>query len=127
VLKVLDRGAPSGVRYQWDADALDAGIAPAPGWLQPVQRRKPKPIEVTTGDYTHQIEAIVDVIRKASGGQRNSCTNWAAFRLGELVVQGQISRSDAFGRLYNAAVGVGLDDDEAQAAVNSGLGAWSTA
>jgi hypothetical protein len=117
----------SGVRYLWDDDALAIGVAPAPGWLQPVAKRKPIAIEVTTGDYSHQIEAIIDVIRKASNGQRNSCTNWAAYRLGELVVQGKISRSDAFGKLYDAAVGVGLDDHEAETTVNSGLDAWSTA
>ena len=117
----------SGVRYQWDDDAVHAGIAPAPGWLQPVAPPQSKPVEVTTGDYTHQIEAIVDVIRNSADGQRNSCTNWAAYRLGELVVQGKINHGDAFGKLYNAAVTVGLDDQEAAAAVNSGLGAWSAA
>ncbi len=117
----------SGVRYRWDDDALEVGIGPAPGWLQPVAKRKPIAIEATTGDYSHQIEAIIDVIRKASYGQRNSCTNWAAYRLGELVIAGKISHSDAFGKLYDAAVGVGLDDHEAQTTVNSGLDAWSTA
>jgi putative DNA primase/helicase len=117
----------SGVRYKWDDDALDVGIAPAPGWLQPVAKRKPIAIEATTGDYKHQIEAILDVIRRASNGQRNSCTNWAGYRLGELVIAGKISHSDAFGKLYDAAVGVGLDDDEAETTVNSGLDAWSTA
>jgi hypothetical protein len=117
----------SGVRYRWNEDALEVGIAPAPGWLQPVAKRKPIAIEATTGDYTHQIEAIVDVIRKASDGQRNSCTNWAAYRLGELVIARKISHSDAFGKLVNAAVAVGLDGLEAEATVNSGLDAWSTA
>jgi hypothetical protein len=115
------------VRYRWNEDALEVGIAPAPGWLQPVAKRKPIAIEATTGDYTHQIEAIVDVIRKASDGQRNSCTNWAAYRLGELVIARKISHSDAFGKLVNAAVAVGLDGLEAEATVNSGLDAWSTA
>jgi hypothetical protein len=115
----------SGVRYRWNEDALETGIAPAPGWLQPVAKRKPIAIEVTTGDYTHQIEAIIDVIRKASDGQRNSCTNWAAYRLGEFVIAGKISHADAFGKLYNAAIGVGLDDHEAEATVNSGLDAWT--
>jgi hypothetical protein len=117
----------SGVRYRWDDDALDVGIAPAPGWLQPIAKRKPITIEVTTGDYTHQIEAIVDVIRNSTDGQRNSCTNWAAYHLGELVTAGKISHSDAYGMLYHAAVTVGLDDQEAEATVNSGLDAWSAA
>jgi hypothetical protein len=34
---------------------------------------------------------------------------------------------DAFGKLVNAAVAVGLADHEAEATVNSGLDAWSVA
>ena len=114
----------SGVRYEWDATALDVGVAPAPGWLQPVAKRQPVTF-IAAGDHSHQVEAIVDVIRGAPEGQRNSCTNWAAYRLGELVIAGKISPSDAYGKLYQAAVAVGLDDSEAEATVNSGLDASS--
>lgn len=116
----------SGVRYVWDDDALAVGVAPAPGWLQPVAKRKPMTI-TAAGDRSHQVEAIVDVIRRASEGQRNSCTNWAAYRLGELVAQGKVSHADAYAKLHQAAVAVGLDDHEAEATVNSGLDAWNAA
>jgi len=115
----------SGVRYRWNEDVLEVGIAPAPGWLKPVATPKPTMATFAAGDDSHQIEAIIDVVRKASEGERNSCTNWAAYRLGELVAAGKISHSDAYGRLFNAAIGVGLDGDEAEATVNSGLDAWS--
>lgn len=109
----------SGVRYRWDD--LRIGIQPAPGWLRPVERPKPRHIEYVGGDCSNQIEAILDVARGAVKGQRNSSLNWAAWRIGELVTQGQLGRIAAFDRLFQAAHAAGLSDGEATATINSGL------
>jgi hypothetical protein len=41
-------------------------------------------------------------------------------------MQGKVNHTDAYGKLYQAAVAVGSDDHEAEATINSGLDVWST-
>jgi hypothetical protein len=110
----------SGAEYTWNDKT--AAIVPAPPWLRPVVERPHTPAPVGAGvDCSNQIAAILKVARVASKGHRNASLNWAAWRIGELVSQGQISRSVAFDGLAQAARTAGLGDSEARATINSGL------
>jgi hypothetical protein len=67
------------------------------------------------------ITGILRTVSTAREGQRNSMLNWAAFRLGERVVAGEIARAEAATLLAEAAIAAGLLRTEAIATIHSGL------
>lgn len=140
---------PSGGRYAWSTNG-GTPIANAPQWLIEMARKPEKP-EATpaedprltdlpatnttrtrtgTADARRQEgygdAAFVDEINKvgtAPEGQRNATLNHAAFRLGQLVAGGCLDKATVAHALVNAAIGVGLDKQEAAKTMASGLAA----
>jgi len=68
------------------------------------------------------LEREAALLREARRGTRNDALNKAAFRMGTLVGGGGLDRSSVEEALLDAAVAVGLGQDEAQATIRSGLG-----
>lgn len=111
-----------------------ADVAPLPGWLatllEPARRRP-----VTSGQV-HQalahrpglatyvsraLRGEVDRVLSAKEGTRNHTLNTAAFAVGTLVGAGVLPKHLAEDELTNAAARIGLEPDESEATVHSGL------
>lgn len=107
---------PSGVAYQWDAEAHPTKIPfePVPEWLSvPLVPRTPSepPHHVDRPAWDtvppNYVRAAVDgehdAVAKAAPGTRNAALNRAAFNLGQLVGAGSLSRAVAEQTLTAAA------------------------
>lgn len=68
------------------------------------------------------LEREAALLREARQGTRNDALNKAAFRMGTLVGGGGLDQSSVEEVLLDAAVAVGLGQDESQATISSGLG-----
>ncbi len=63
------------------------------------------------------------VVREATAGERNHKLNWAAFRAGEHIADGELDAADAEDELLAAALDAGLGEAEARRTIQSGLDA----
>jgi hypothetical protein len=98
------------------------------GGLIDHQRYQPRPAvarSTRTGPVNPNsvIEGACRVVREAADGERNSCLNWAAYRLGERVALGELYEDVVEGSLLRAAIDAGLPSDEALRTIVSGLNA----
>ncbi len=71
------------------------------------------------------IQKSLDAIREAPPGERNNVLNREAFKVGQLVKSGSITREYAEAALYRAASDAGLQGYEVMATVESGLAGGS--
>jgi hypothetical protein len=67
------------------------------------------------------VDALLDPIRAAREGGRNSTLNRQAFLAGKDIAAGKLSESEIVPLLLSAAKSVGLDEQEAIHTINSGL------
>jgi Bifunctional DNA primase/polymerase, N-terminal len=100
--------------------------APWPAWLsQAVLPPPPKPIRARVNTPARNVgAAIAGILRTVSSapeGQRNATLNWAAYRMGERVITGQIGRGEAETLLAGAAASAGLPKMEADRTIASGF------
>lgn len=111
-----------------------APVAPLPTWLatllEPARRRP-----VTSGQVhqalvhkpglatyvTRALRGEVERVLLAKEGHRNHTLNKAAFAVGTLVGAGMLPKHMAEDELTNAALQIGLEADEIEATVHSGL------
>lgn len=130
---------PSGVEYEWDAEARPSKIplAPIPDWIleglkkpdvaisQIASAARPEALSDRYADAALQSE--YDRIAGAAPGGRNHAINAGAFSMGQLVAAGVIPRGDAEVMLRNAALANGWAQEEgvpaADAVIKSGLDA----
>lgn len=109
-------------------------VAPLPEWLatllEPARRRP-----VTSGQVhqelarkpglavyvTRALRGEVDRVLNAPRGHRNHTLNQAAFAVGTLVGAGVLPKHLAEDALTNAALQIGLEPDETEATVRSGI------
>jgi len=123
------------------ADAYRAGTIPLiPDWLVAIIRTTPerpppdRPPPAASGArqstsslereviYARQaLRSIADEIRRKPPGSRNEALNKGAFRMGGMVARGWIDQSDVVDQLSEAAIASGLDVDEVQRTLASGL------
>ena len=108
-------------------------ILEPPEWLLAMLRKETKltrPRKIHT-DYDSvsaevltmpRLKGIVLKVAMAPVGERNSTLHWAACRVGEMVMDGHISRIAAFGLLVGLGRSIGLSLDEADRTVHSGIG-----
>jgi hypothetical protein len=68
-------------------------------------------------------DAELDRVYDSSEGERNNTLNTAAFALGQLVGAGALDHNTVKTDLLNAARSIGLPEHEANATIDSGLGA----
>jgi Bifunctional DNA primase/polymerase, N-terminal len=109
-LPCLDHAPPA----PWPPALLKLLLPPP---VQPVMRRQ----LVAPRNTEAAILGILQTVSGAPEGQRNQRLNWAAFRLGERVCDGQISRTEAETLLTEAATAAGLIAPAATATIRSGL------
>lgn len=111
--------------------------APAPQWLLNLIKKSKKPPKKkrdkactppsrpqpdgTTAFGRAALDREVDRLSTAYEGTRNDTLNRASFALGRLVAGGEVAHSDAFDKLFQTAVAIGLDEREARATIDSGM------
>ncbi len=126
-LPALDvRGAGGYVIY-YGAD-LSIPVADAPTWLtsetaKPLLSLVPPAEAIRVAPEIAQaiIAGSLDAIRNAAEGESNNVLNTEAFRVGQLVAGGTITREFAEQELFRAAKERGKPDYEAKATIKSGL------
>ena len=127
-----------GCEYRFlDGYGIDeVAIAGAPDWLvemiatQPASpsansNRKPGSTEPEAGSVYGR-KALKDELARVevlAEGQRNDGLNKAAFRMGRLVVKGELDNAAITKALLGAAVGTGLSEAESTRTIASGLAA----
>ena len=129
----IDVRADGGYIIWWPASGLEfkdyppAGLAGWPLWLLPsmmsvpVAPPRPYPRQAFEKSMERQIEGLVKTVARASEGERNSITYWAACRAGELVATGQLGAGLAIEIIAEAAVRAGLPNFEAKKTAESGV------
>lgn len=118
--------AGPGGSYQWAASPLTTPIPPLPRWT--VDKLLPKPRApaafapvATTETARKSLEGMARVLAGATSGNRNNLLNWSAYKAGEMVRQGKLSRSVVEDRLTQAALASGLSLPEINATLASGI------
>jgi hypothetical protein len=122
----------SGAEYRW-LDA-DADVLPAPGWLlEALERgapeavvgerhRLPDGVELTAYGKA-ALEGLREDMLAAQEGCRNDTLNRIGYRAGRLAAAGELDVKVAERILVQAALAVGLTEDEAVRTYRSGAGA----
>jgi hypothetical protein len=113
----------SGVRYCWQPFA---DPAPAPAWLLAHLRMPPRSSTLQTrGAGRSYAQAVLhgEVARLAAAqrGTRNTTLNWAAYRCGQFVGQGDLDCAEVEQLLTETALGLGLPPREVAATLQSGF------
>ncbi len=118
------RGAGGYVCYYGVDPKGPVNIAEAPPWLL----RDPTPVvptgqavKVSAGIAEGIVNTSLEAIRDAPEGESNNVLNIEAFRIGQLVAGGTITREYAEAALFRAAKERGKPDFEAKATIKSGL------
>ena len=108
----------------------DLPLAECPEWvfkLSPTGEPKKHPeatgpiLKVSPEIAQGMVQASLDNVRNAPEGESNNILNVEAFRMGQLVASGSISRDYAASTLFKAAKERGKSDYEAKATITSGL------
>lgn len=127
-----------GLTYQWLPGSTKR-FAPCPPWLTtllvtrpmlPGERRtswdgtapdSTMPINDTSVYGEVALESECAELSKAVVSTRNHTLNNAAFRMGQLVVAGELNHAEACDALYSTAREIGLEHDETLKTIRSGL------
>jgi hypothetical protein len=118
---------PSGTVYT--AVDWEAPIAAAPDWLLQLVQHKatvdptPSTASAITDERAYGKVALrreVDALKRVTD-YRNRELSRSAFKMGQLVVLGQLDKTTAFDALMDAAENIGLDAKEAKSTILSGL------
>ena len=117
----------NGATYRW-ADP-EADLALLPSWIKARERRviavPPNRAPTFTGDGTpYGLAALreeIEVLARTPEGSRNDQLNRAAFALGQLISGGELAEMPTRAALEATASRVGLEPEEIQATIDSGL------
>lgn len=123
---------PNGHHYRWASgrEPWAVPLAPAPAWVvdlldpPPLPRPGPRPIRVGTAGTAYVVAAVsreLEAVATAREGTRNDMLFTAALKLGRFVRDGQLDARDIGPILVGAALGTGLDRQEAERTIASGL------
>ncbi len=101
-------------------------LPPMPPWLielaiSPSKAGGARQLSASGVSTGRQIDGIMNTVRRATVGGRNSALHWAACRCGELVTTGFMTIIDANNLLYQAGQAAGLDEREVKNTVASGM------
>ncbi len=101
-------------------------LADPPLWMledavKPAPQVQGTPIAVDPSIAEKVIKASIDAIREAPDGERNNTLNVEAFKVGQLVASGSVSREYAEIELLKAAVKPGESDYHPRATIRSAL------
>lgn len=135
---------PDGIVYRFAKGRSfdEVAIAKAPRWLRqlimrssksPKAASSAKPTQLTTipeGERNRASAYVaaalgreLDRLAKAPNHHRNDTLNRCAFSLGQLLPYRLLSREVVEGKLTDTAQAIGLDDEEIEATIKSGLNA----
>ena len=110
-------------------------MLPAPPWLlsllkpepnepQVPPRPLPEPGSGSASRYASAaLKGEIKALSQAPKGTRNHSLNKAAFSLGQLVGGGMLDEDEVVAQLRAAAYGIGLEEEEVDITLNSGLSA----
>lgn len=123
---------PNGRRYAWveGREPWSVPLAFAPAWLldlldpPPAPRPAPRQIQIGTVGTAYIAAAVrreLENVALAREGTRNESLFVSALKLGRFVREGQLDARDIGPALVGAALGTGLDRQEAEKTVASGL------
>jgi hypothetical protein len=118
----------SGRRYVWADDGVQRA-AEAPGWLLAIVKEpegtlvvpEARPVVTPSRYAAAAVRRACAAVAAAKPGQRNSTLNSEAFGIGQLVGAGMLAEEDAAFALVLAAFGCGLERDEIESTLRSGL------
>jgi hypothetical protein len=119
---------PSGQRYRW-APGNPRQPADAPGWLLDIVREpdrvrvipEGRPVVTPSRYAAAAVRRACAAVAGAAPGTRNSALNSEAFGIGQLVGAGMLDEEDAAYALALAAFDCGLERDEIESTLRSGL------
>src|SRR5262245_59452067 len=102
----------------------DLPLEPFPEWI--AEALKPVTADIVDipapkRSSMNSVRGLVRLVAKASEGQRNQITFWAACRAGELARDGYITAETAIALIVEAATAAGLPRNEARKTAKSGL------
>lgn len=126
----VDVRGDGGYAIFWFAAGLECldhtPVAEWPAWLLAELLPKPRlalrPFRsVPLNRNERTIDGLLRLVECAAEGSRNATLHWAACRLGERVLAGQIGAGEAEALLLAAALAAGLTEREGRATVRSGL------
>lgn len=130
---VAPSGHPSGGSYEWVPGHAPGEIEPAeaPGWLlERLSQKEVQPAVLASqapdaaGGTPYGLRALAEELANLEGiteGERNDALNRTAFRLGQLVAGGHLSRSKVETSLFELFTHLGLGPDEIMTTTKSGL------
>lgn len=112
----------------WYGNTNNKELLDAPDWLLTLNARESAPVsaissnvriapEIAQGIFNESIEKI----RQAPQGESNNTLNVEAFKVGQLIASGSLSREFAEAELLKAAKERGKPDYESRATIKSGL------
>ena len=134
----------NGSTYQWLRTPWEYKLADAPDWLIAIVKQQPEDQSVKLRQTDRKLasdcvqldfndteqaperylekalESELVKLQMAAEGSRNDALNLAAFRMGQLVSRG-LDESAAISRLTQVARGIGLEDTEIAATIQSGM------
>jgi hypothetical protein len=119
---------PSGRRYRW-APGNSGEPAGAPGWLLDIVKEpertlvlpEGRPVATPSRYVAAAVRRACAAVAGAAPGKRNSTLNSEAFGIGQLVGAGALTEEDAAYALALAAFDCGLERDEIESTLRSGL------
>jgi hypothetical protein len=124
---------PAG-EYRWvlpemQERLLRGELPPLPDKLRSLLERPAVPVVARPATATADrsawssaaLEGELSNLLAAPQGERNHALNRAAFRLGQIVAEGQLDQAEVEADLVNAARAIGLSDSEAVPTIRSGL------
>jgi hypothetical protein len=90
----------------------------------PFHIRPPRSARAFDTGPTSAVDGVVRFVLAAEPNRdRNTRLNWAAYTLGPRVAEGSLSRGEVESALYQAAIAIGLSEDETLRTIKSGLDA----
>jgi hypothetical protein len=116
---------PSGTRYRW---IIHEPIRPAPSWLVELigQRRErtingSQELRVSSAYGQAALRRELERLAQAQNGTRNHALNKASFALGQLVASGALEEDRTAVALIQAGQDLGLELNECERTVASGI------
>lgn len=123
--------------YRWKNPPGPFDLAECPDWLLALCREKLSERATPTGNGRFAFDigrdhsawankALTEEVARllsAPQGTRNEILNKVAFSLGQIIGGGYLDEQDIRQRLHGAAIGIGLEEGEALATIESGVSA----
>jgi hypothetical protein len=116
-----------GAAYRWHTSSEDIDTAEAPEWLlnlidAPTASATPRTNGTAASEWAQAaLRNELGTVLNAGVGVRNDTLNHASYALGQIVAGGALAHAEVVGRLIDAALAVGLDRDEAERTITSGM------